>query len=266
MNFSKDDVSKLLEKKDKLRQNKNNLMLKLPNPVSDEMNDMLNHGFLRRLNLLFVCIDNIYHICPPDNWIKIGEDEKRENMVINLQCFIINIFGALDNLAWLVYYQKSKSMDIKRLQVGIFKKDIKNKLSTELKTYLSELEKAWLDYLKGFRDSLAHRTPLYIPPNVITKEDKDKIEISNNMLNQNQPKPYNMYSSNEEYEEAISKFCGDFMRHINLQDNLGSFMPFMVSHFDKDPTKLQPIYFHAQVLNDIEVVINLSEKIFLEIS
>lgn len=42
-------------------------------------------------------------------------------------------------------------------------KKVLDTLSGELRTHLDSLE-SWFDYLVDYRDALAHRIPLYIPP------------------------------------------------------------------------------------------------------
>src|SRR5262249_122930 len=57
------------------------------------------HGFMRRLGTLVRCIKNVFRILPPDR----GDDPPAKNdlhdATINIQAFVFNIFGAIDNLA-----------------------------------------------------------------------------------------------------------------------------------------------------------------------
>jgi hypothetical protein len=60
--------------------------------------------------------------------------------------------------------------------VGMFLARTQRFLPTELHAYVTtEPIKFWhRDYLKSYRDALAHRIPLYIPPSVYTKADAQR--------------------------------------------------------------------------------------------
>src|ERR1700724_2202963 len=63
------------------------------------------HGFLRRLGTLQRCIENVYSIYPPER-SDIPSRNECIDLAINLQSFIFNVFGCIDNLAWIWVKEK----------------------------------------------------------------------------------------------------------------------------------------------------------------
>ena len=57
-------------------------------------------GFSRRVKTLARCIDKIFEILPP-NRIELPSSEELSDAAIYLQSFVINVFGSVDNLAWI---------------------------------------------------------------------------------------------------------------------------------------------------------------------
>jgi hypothetical protein len=80
------------------------------------------HGFIRRLGTLKRCIENIYSIYPPDRFDKPSSNECLD-LAINLQSFMFNIFGYIDNLAWVWVKEREirdkRGRPLRGLQVGL---------------------------------------------------------------------------------------------------------------------------------------------------
>jgi len=173
------------------------------------------HGFARRLKTMKRCIDNIYRICPPDIDRK-PFSEELSDLVINLQAFVLNIYGSLDNLAWVWVKEKGilnkKGNSLSNTQIGFAKKYkvIRNSFSSEFQTYLGTLDQ-WFEYVEDFRHSLAHRIPLYVPPYVLNDEEvkrEQQLEIRRT--------------------EALSKHKFDeYERLTDEIETLGKFVPLM---------------------------------------
>ncbi len=60
-------------------------------------------------------------------------------------------------------------------QVGLRKANVKVRaaLSKEFQSRLDEME-GWFGYVTEYRDALAHRIPLYIPPGAVLTRNADK--------------------------------------------------------------------------------------------
>ena len=69
-----------------------------------------HHGFSRRLKILVRCIDKIFEILPPDR-TNLPTSEELSDATINLQAFVFNVFGSVDNLAWIWVAEKNLTKD-----------------------------------------------------------------------------------------------------------------------------------------------------------
>ena len=78
------------------------LSLRLTNEAAYEY---ARHGFVRRLGTLKRCIENVYSIYLPERIDKPSRNECLD-LAINLQGFIFNVFGCIDNLAWVWVKEK----------------------------------------------------------------------------------------------------------------------------------------------------------------
>ncbi|MGV7222430.1 MAG: hypothetical protein ACQ9MH_12975 [Nitrospinales bacterium] len=150
----------------------NKLRPKIKNEKAEEY---LFHGILRRLGTIKRCIENIYFIFPLDRKTLL-EINEQQDIIINLHAFFMNIFGLLDNMAWVVVYEKNKAGKIKRTKIGLYRNEIQKLLSSEFKNYINSEEIShWHNsYLKEYRDTLAHRIPLYVPPKFLEPEEQEE--------------------------------------------------------------------------------------------
>lgn len=189
------------------------------------------HGFLRRINMLEHCIKRIFETCPPES------REKPENVAdttLYIQAFIFNLFGALDNLAWIWVSErgitKPDGKELSRGMAGLGPKCqiVRRSLSPEFREYLESIQ-PWFDEISGFRDGLAHRIPLYIPPYVVPKKNHERFYELQRQINAALNNP-------EEYDRLNAE-----------QDALGHFSPVMKHSYTDSQTSLG---FHGQVLND----------------
>ncbi|MBS7808872.1 hypothetical protein [Variovorax sp. PCZ-1] len=136
----------------------------------------LNEGFGRRVSILKHCLANIYRQFPPDTSSRLTK-EALHDVEIALHAFVMNLYGAFDNLAWAFVIRHDLMPKLKTVNnVGMFTKHVKAFLPQAISHYLySETMSAWSkNYLKNYRDSLAHRIPLYIPPAVLSNEQADR--------------------------------------------------------------------------------------------
>lgn len=137
------------------------------------------NGFSRRLGTLIHCIDQVFEALPPT----LQAIPKRDTVLsatTAIQSFVLNAFGCLDNLAWIWVEERpvlDKNGDpLNPLRVGLGKKnaEVRASFSPEFNGYLDSRQD-WIDHhLKGFRDSLAHRIPLYIPPFFVDPKNADE--------------------------------------------------------------------------------------------
>jgi hypothetical protein len=127
-----------------------------------------DHGFARRLGSMLRCIENVYDILPPDR-VDIPTGDETDDATINIQAFVVNAFGCCENLAWLWVIERDirrpngAMLSQGRIGLGPDYDVVRGSFSQAFRDYL-DTRRAWFDQLKDFRDALAHRIPLYIPP------------------------------------------------------------------------------------------------------
>jgi len=147
---------------------------------NDEAKKFLMQGVGRRLKIVTRCLENVFVIFPPDREGMLS-DEELSDVAINIHAYFINIAGLFDNLAWVFVYENElfgehKEQKLNRFDVGLFNKKTLAKIKPELKDYLTQepIASWYKTYSKGYRDALAHRVPLYVPPATLN-EDETKI-------------------------------------------------------------------------------------------
>jgi hypothetical protein len=206
------------------------------------------HGIGRRLRLLNHLAHRIFETIPLD------EGSPNEEALLDatafLQAFTINIFGLLDNLAWLwVVEANIRKLDGKPLPKGKIGLHPVEKYELVRASFpqgvVAHLNKAagWFEYLEDYRHSLAHRIPFYIPPKQLNK------------------------TQSEEYKQLNDKFAsllasGDIVNAYACfagHSAIGSFQPvIMHSYFEE----AKPVLFHGQVICDLWTVHDLTIQIF----
>lgn len=226
------------------------LMRIIPHPTNQKSYEFLAQGVCRRLGILERCIANVYNIFPPDRPNKLSQNE-RHDTIINLHAFYVNIYGVFDNLAWVYAFHNDligpkKDGKLSRMQIGIFNDQFKKALPVSFTAYLdSRPVQAWYkEYLKSYRDSLAHRIPLYIPPASLNDEEMlEHQELEKGLMELTCPEAI------QQNDEIYDK-----------QAELGTPCPVFAHSFSEET---QPVYMHLQLLADFSTVREITEK-FLE--
>lgn len=216
---------------------------------NEKAREYLMQGVGRRLKTLTRCIDNIFTLFPPERVEHLSKEELSD-LAINLHAFFINISGVFDNLGWVFVYEKDlfgKEIDrkIDRNGVGLFIKKTQEYLNPELREYLiTDPIKSWYeDYSKNYRDSLAHRIPLYVPPSLL---DKTEAEEFKGIEEQMQTLDISKEHERDKYNELFDK-----------QLSLGKVSYFFAHSIDEGSN---PVYFHFQILTDFLTVEEVIEK------
>jgi hypothetical protein len=199
------------------------------------------HGFLRRFNTMHRCIERVFEIMAPE------QDERPANAVlldttVYIQSFVMNVFGALDNLAWICVSEKS--LRIGRRDIGLGPKCaiVRSSLSQKMRDYLAGQDE-WFAHVTDFRDALAHRIPLYIPPFIVSEENDAEYEaLEVRKLETN---------DNDEYDQLSAE-----------QAKLEVFHPVMKHAFDDNKP---PVLFHFRMVHDFLMVEEIAEKVLLEL-
>ncbi|MEO0382943.1 MAG: hypothetical protein AAF234_05250 [Pseudomonadota bacterium] len=102
----------------------------------------------------------------------------------------------------------------------------------------------WLRYVSNYRHAVAHRTPLYVPPKVLSASQTKAYEDLEHQL-----------GAEVLYSEKIEQL-------FDQQDQLGEFLPVMMHSFRED---VQPVMIHPQIIQDYANVIEIAEHLFADI-
>jgi len=161
---------------------------------------------------------------------------------------VINISGIFDNWAWAFVHRHNLLEEVGgKHGVGLFRNGTSQFLPPELSSYLSsETTVNWqTDYVKEYRDALAHRIPLYIPPAEYTPEEGIR---------------YNQLES-QKIDLIKSMAWDELDETYEQQAELGkpSFV-FLHSHGDG---ATNPVLFHPQILCDGLAVVEFG-NLFME--
>jgi hypothetical protein len=225
----------------------NYLSLRLANEGAYED---VRHGFVRRLGTLKRCIENVYSTYSPERSDKPSRNECLD-LAINLQSFISNVFGCIDNLAWIWVKEKKvtdkQDRPLRGQQVGLRPRQevVRQSFSIKFQQYLISRDD-WFGHLEDFRHALAHRIPLYVIPYIL---HPDKLQAHNDL--------------EERKREAHNK--RDFRAYEQLdaeQENLGTFSPYM-THSMTERAPLVP--FHCQILADWNTVVEMADEFLQEL-
>ena len=198
----------------------------------------LQQGVLRRLGVIERCVANIFEIFPPSREIFLNKHELGD-VTINLHAFVINVYGILDNLAWVCALEgEFPNPDINKKQIGLFHKALKPYLPDKLAAYLEQGPTlVWFnDYAKIYRDSTSHRIPPYIPPKKMTPEEGARY---GDLYKES------MKALHEEHD--VDKFE---MLEARIEA-IGSTSSFFVLTLSGEEDKEPPVYMHPQLLCDI---------------
>jgi hypothetical protein len=214
-----------------------------PKLMVERAQEYVGHGVCRRLKTIHRCIDNIFTIFPPER-TKLLSEEERYDLQINLHAFTINISGLPDSLAWVYVIEKSleKVVEGGRSGVGLFNENTKKYLPPEVRAYLdSEGIKNWhKDYAKNYRDALAHRIPLYVPPSIWKPGHEQRYR-----------------ELEEEIRVELKKPNSDRAQTLRVeQDTLGSICPYFLHSFS-DINAPSPVIIHPQVIVDAKTVMEI---------
>lgn len=184
MAYDEENTKLITEKYDEVDHMHNQLLLKLSSFRSKLANEKaaeyLMQGVGRRLKIITKSLHNIFRIFPIEKTDLLPRDDLTD-LDINLHAFFVNISGILDNLAWVFVYENDlfgnpKEGKIDKHGVGLFNEKTQTHFKPDLNEYLkSNSIQSWhAEYVKNYRDALAHRIPLYVPPVALNDEEKEE--------------------------------------------------------------------------------------------
>ena len=244
--YSKKQLDQILTFASQIKEQANNLMMEFTwrTYKSEKAKEFATHGFSRRIRILSACVDNLFAVLPP-SIDTVPDKTSLDLATINLQAFIFNTYGCLDNLAWVWKYEKELEIAPRHIGLGPKCESLRASLSQNFLEQLATFDK-WFEYLEDYRHALAHRIPLYIPPG----------QLSKNKL--------------REYEELSGQIDEAFKRldidtYERLDQRRGSMFTFspLMTHSYSDQS--HPVFFHAQMIADFLTVESIAFSMLNEL-
>jgi len=245
-----DQIEDLLYAVEQLQSKHDQLVLTFSHRAyrSDKAAEYARHGYMRRVGTLKRCIENVYKLIPPERET-IPDRNVLYDAQINIQAFVANVYGAIDNLAWIWLYECGLETRIHRTRVGLRAKhtDLRATFSDRFRAYLQKID-PWLEYQIEYRDALAHRIPLYIPPGMVKPKDADAY----NDLSRRMTEALYVKGDGFEYERVSAE-----------QEKLLTFQP-LITHSVSETTA--HFAFHVQMIPDFNTVEEIGYKILDELN
>ncbi|WP_241047134.1 hypothetical protein [Pseudoxanthomonas sp. LH2527] len=208
--------------------------------------EYMHHGVSRRLGMLVHTIASVFSEFPTTTTAKLERDVLMR-VQANLHAFYINLVGTFDNFAWC--YVHLHSLDVGGpLNVDMFKPKLQQRLPPDVSSYLAsdETQNWHKNYLKNYRDALAHRIPMYVPSSAFVEDEGKRYKELEAQIN-----------------EAIMSHEFDLVDRLrNEQDALGS-PSFMFAHSFYEKGATGPLILHPQMLVDTATVIEFG-NLFLD--
>jgi hypothetical protein len=227
------------------------LMLYVTLPLKDATaKEYATQGFPRRLGVMAHCIHNVFTTLPPEKE-EIPSKTQLFDATVNIQAFLVNTFGCVDNLARIWIHEKSvttvrgKPLPKGEIGLAVHHTRVRRSLSKEFQDYLKKRDE-WLTFMGNFRHALAHRIPLYIPPYAVRPQDEAA---------------YNEFK--QKMIEASKN--GELAEHGRLvveQQKLMRFLPWIHHSYLENG---KPAVFHPQLLADFHTVEELGLKMHCEL-
>jgi hypothetical protein len=209
------------------------------------------HGFCRRLHSLALTTQNVFGMLPPD-YDGVPKKDVLDNVTIQVQAFVFNTFGAIDNLAWCWFYEKGltrrNGKDVPASWVALSPENefLVPTLSQPFRDHIAEL-KTWFDIIEGYRHALAHRIPLYIPPYSVREN-----------------KAAEYRDLDAKITDALSRQAWDELeKHEADQLAMHAFHPLMMHSFEEGA---RTISFHPQMVADFGLVEVLGRRMLDELN
>lgn len=209
--------------------------------------EFAHHGLGRRLSSMRHALQTVFDELPPDS-NALPSNSSLEQSTMAIQAFTINVSGCLDNMAWIWAHEAGvrsaggQTLTCHQVSFNSDATQLLRSLPTPFREFV-ETRREWMNHLKLFRDSLAHRIPLYIPPFVLTEENHQRYEE----LGADAKVALRNHSF-DEYEQLTEE-----------QKQLCQFWPvYKHSFFENSPQA----YFHVQLIADYRTIEEWTNLLF----
>lgn len=222
-----------------------------PTLKSEKALEYLQHGVGRRLRTIERCMTNVFEIFPPGR-TELLKQRELHDVQINLQGFLMNVYGLFDNIAWVYILEQGRADTIRggRRAIGLFDERTQEHLSAKMRAYLgaADLQNWYSDYSKNFRDALAHRIPPYVAPFAVTAEQQKRWkELDAQIMPAIRAHRFEDAERLREERDSVGTIVAAF-RH-SFSDSDGS----------------RAVMIHPQMLSDALTVMDLMEAVIADV-
>jgi hypothetical protein len=133
------------------------------------------------------------------------------------------------------------------VNVGLTSKNmrVRESFSPQFQGYLKTMD-SWFDGMGDYRNALAHRISLYIPPYVVSTSDQAAYQDLGAQMS----------------AAIMRKDSSDYDRLSREQEKLGRFSPWIQHSFEEEAV---PIYFHPQLLADFNTIEDIGLRMLHEL-
>lgn len=210
--------------------------------------EFMTHGLGRRLRLLKHCAERVFEAVPMEECTPSGE--ALLDATAFLQTFVINTFGAIDNMAHIWCHEADvrdeRGRAIPREKIGLRPRNraVRGSLSPDFRAYLAGTDE-WFAYLEDYRHALAHRIPLYIPPRLLNPAAQSEHSRIQEAMDRS------LHEDRERYFALLAE-----------QERLGVFDPWMMHSYGEGA---RPMRFHAQIVCDFATTVEIGEHLLREL-
>ena len=216
-------------------------------PHDSAAKEYLLYGASRRISVLRRAMSRIFEEFPPRIERPLPLPVIHD-VQIYLQAYVMNLFGLFDNWAWAFILFHDLEADVGgKFGVGFQRRETQRFLPDALREYVTnEQHQQWSEnYLKSYRDALAHRIPLYIPPAQFSPEEGARYnELENEKI------------------RCIREHAFERLAQVEVeQRSLGKPMPAFLHSFEDNGTR-GPVLLHPQLLSDALAVTEFGELFF----
>lgn len=249
MSLTSAQVKKINDEYSKVQVELNDLVLEISSfyDLFKENKNALDHyqyGLLRRIFLIKQCLKNFILIAPPHNPSYLPED-KRRDLNLFLHAFLINISGAINNLAWIWFYHhkihEKENVENFKYKVNLFGKEYAKYLKQKIIKKCQEYNK-WYEHFKSLRDPTAHRIPPYIIPYTVKSSEAER--------HNNLEREYNLEKDDNKKTSLLKEM-----------ESLRDYEIFYMDSFMEDNHK-GPVRFYPQNISDTRTFIELTKTVF----
>lgn len=242
MVYTAEQVEQLQEKLVEMSSDFNDMLSELlvtvePSLKTAKAKTFLRYGVGRRMVTIQRCAHRIFEIFDMRTEKPLPSDVL-DDVKIYLQAHIINVIGLLDN--WAHVFVNERGANVPLQQIDLFKRATQAILPAEVVALLQsdDIDNWHTTYAKDYRNALAHRIPLYVPPAEWTPEDQKAYE-----------------DAEREEWDALRK--GDIDRAQELRTKKAAIgrPSFVFFHAIEGA---RPVYLHAQLVADAVTIRELS--------